>query len=94
MPSKERTLDAFFVEIRESVDNHAKRKNYTEADPDGRNKLLEVLGLLGIHDQHAIGEIVYKCAEFLTCKSLATKRLLAVKMAGWSWTLWREIPED
>lgn len=86
-----RTFEEFSKQVRESVDAHAKRKNYTKEGPDGKNQLLGVMQLLNIHYPHAIGEIIYKCAEFLTCTKLRTKRLLAVKMAGWAFVIWREL---
>lgn len=80
------TLDAFFAAVRSSVDGHAKRKNYSDNGPDGENKLLNVVVLLGIHQHHAIGEIIYKCAEYLR----TPRRVLLEKVAGWAFVLWRE----
>lgn len=87
---KGNSLDDFFSAVRSSVNEHARRKNYTDGDPDGENKLLVVMAALGIHQQHAIGEIIYKCAEFLR----APRRVLLEKIAGWAWTVWREMPPD
>lgn len=85
-----RTFEAFMHEVRDSCEGHAKRKNYTTNGIDGDNQLLKVCVTLGIHKHHAIGEIIYKCAEFLT----TPKPLLMVKVAGWAWTIWREMPEE
>jgi hypothetical protein len=89
----DKTLDKFFAAVRDSVEGHAKRKNYTEHDADGPNQLLQVMTILGMHEQHALGEIIYKCAEMLKAPP-ATKRLLCEKIAGWSWTIWREIKDE
>ncbi len=86
----DKTFEAFTKAIRDSVENHAKRKNYTTEGADGENQLLKVCHLLGIHEQHAIGEIIYKAAEYLKAPQ-PTKKLLAEKMAGWCFMLWREL---
>jgi hypothetical protein len=83
---KGNTLDDFFNAVRSSVNDHAKRKNYTDDGADGDNKLLIVMSALGIHTPHAIGEIVYKCAEYLRCP----RRVILEKIAGWAFVIWRE----
>ena len=85
-----RTFEAFSQAVRESVDSHAKRKNYTTEGPDGDNQLLKIMGILGIHEPHAVGELIYKCAELLKAPS-ATKKVLCEKIAGWAFTIWREL---
>jgi hypothetical protein len=52
--------------------------------------LSEVAKLLHLEPQHGIGEIVYKCAEYLK----NPREVLLVKIAGWSYILWREMPDD
>ncbi len=71
-------------------DNHAKRKNYTKNDADGDNQLASVMTLLGIAAPHGIGEIIYKCAEFLK----TPRKVLLVKIAGWAFILWRDCDTD
>jgi len=85
-----RTFEAFSQAVRESVDSHAKRKNYTTEGPDGENQLLKILGILGIHEHHAVGELIYKCAELLKAPT-ATKKVLCEKIAGWAFVIWREL---
>jgi len=89
----DRTLEKFFTAVRDSVEGHAKRKNYTSNDADGPNQLLLVLTTLGLHEPHALGEIIYKCAEMMKAPA-KTKKLLCEKIAGWSWTIWRELPDE
>jgi hypothetical protein len=84
------SFDAFAAAVKSSVDSHAKRKNYTDNGPDGNNKMLTVMNALGIHQHHAIGEIIYKAGEFLK----TPRRVLLEKIAGWSFVLWRETPQD
>lgn len=85
-----KTFDEFVAAIRDSVENHAKRKNYTTENVDGENQLLKVCTALGIHEHHAIGEIIYKCAEYLKAPK-ETKKVLLEKVAGWAFVLWREL---
>jgi len=83
----ERAFDQFAAAVRDSCEAHAKRKNYnTSGDVDGDNQLLKVCTILGIHTHHGIGEIIYKCAEYLT----NPREVLLVKIAGWAFVLWRE----
>jgi hypothetical protein len=86
---KDNSLDGFFAAIRDSVDNHAKRKNYTDNDPDGQNKLAESMKMLGLHIPHCLGEIIYKVAEY----HKTPRRVLMEKVAGWAWLVWRETDE-
>jgi hypothetical protein len=85
-----RTFNAFITAVRDSVEGHAQRKNYTSAGADDENQLLRVCVLLGIHDHHAIGEIIYKAVEFLKAPK-ATRKILLEKIAGWAFVLWREL---
>lgn len=80
------SLDSFFLAVRSSVTEHAQRKNYTDGGADSENKMLTVMKALGIDVPHGIGEIVYKCAEYLR----APRRVLLEKVAGWAFVVWRE----
>ena len=80
MPAPE-SLEKFFEEIRSSCDGHATRKGYLQGDT---NVLGEVMGLMRIEGDHALGEIVTKLLEYQQTR----RRLLAVKIAGWAWRLW------
>jgi hypothetical protein len=80
------SFDAFAAAVKSSVDSHAKRKGYTDNDPDGANKLSLAMTQLGIHEAHCIGEIIYKCAEWLK----TPRRVLMEKVAGWAWLVWKE----
>lgn len=80
-----RTFEEFQKQVRESCESHAQRKGYTTSDVNGENQLLRVAVALGIHDQHSIGEIVYKCAEYLK----APRDLLLIKIAGWAYIIWK-----
>ena len=86
----EKTFDAFSAAVRDSVENHARRKNYTTGGADDKNQLLEVCTILGIHDQHSIGEIIYKAVEYLKAPP-QTKKVLLEKIAGWAFVLWRQL---
>jgi hypothetical protein len=88
-----RTFDEFAKAVRSSCETHAQRKNYTSEGIDGKNQLLVVCKTLGIHDHHAIGEIIYKATEYLKAPT-KTRKILLEKIAGWSFVLWRELPED
>jgi len=46
--------------------------------------------MLGIHDAHGIGEIIYKASEYLKAPT-ETRKLLLTKIAGWAFILWREL---
>lgn len=85
-----RTFEEFSKQVHESVDTHARRKNYTDDGPDGENKLLTVMRALGIHEAHAVGELVYKATELLKAPT-ATKQILCEKIAGWAFVIWREL---
>lgn len=86
MTPQDKSLQSFLAQIKDSVENHAKRKNYTKNDADGENQLAGIMTMLGIGVPHAIGEIIYKCAEFLK----TPRKVLLVKIAGWAFILWRE----
>lgn len=86
----DKTFDAFTAAVRDSVENHARRKNYTQGGADDDNQLLKVCTILGIHEQHSIGEIIYKAVEYLKAPH-ATKKILLEKIAGWAFILWREL---
>lgn len=82
------SLDDFFAAVKSSVNDHAKRKNYTDNDASGDNKLLNVMVQLDIHKPHCAGEIIYKVAEYLK----TPRRVLLEKVAGWAYVMWRETP--
>ena len=82
----DRTFAQFAKAVKESCEQHAKRKNYTDSDIDGHNKMRAVTGALGISRQHAIAEIVYKAAEYLT----TPRRVLLEKIAGWAYLEWKD----
>jgi hypothetical protein len=90
MGERDNSFAAFMKAVESSVDGHAKRKGYTDNDPDGQNKLALAMQQLGIHEAHCIGEIVYKCAEWLK----SPRRVLMEKVAGWSWLVWKQTPPD
>ena len=85
-----RTFEEFAKHVKESCEKHAQRKGYTTSDVDGDNQLLDVAVALGIHDQHSIGEIIYKCAEYLK----APRDLLLIKIAGWAYIAWKARNEE
>lgn len=78
----ERSFDAFMANVRSSLDEHAKRKNYAAL---GRLELADVTHSLGIGRQHGVGEIIYKAAEY----SLTPRRVILEKIAGWAFKLWQ-----
>ena len=80
-----RTFDEFAKAVRDSCEGHAKRKGYTTSDADGDNQLITVATAMGFHEAHSIGEIVYKCAEYLK----APRDVLLIKIAGWAYVVWR-----
>ena len=77
-------FEEFLEAVRDSVEGQAKRKNYTKNDVNGENQLSEVGRLLEFEPQHGIGEIVYKCAEYLK----NPREVLLIKIAGWAGVLW------
>lgn len=90
MPETQGTFSDFVAAVKDSCEGHARRKNYTNEGVDGENQLLKVCTMLGIHDQHAIGEIIYKAVEYLKAPA-NTKKVLLEKIAGWAYILWREL---
>lgn len=87
-----RTFEDFCQQVKDSCEKHAQRKGYTTSAIDGENQLLKVCVALGIHDDHAIGEILYKLIEYRNAPE-AVKPVLLEKVAGWAWTMWRELPK-
>ena len=85
-----RRFEEFLEAVRDSVESQAKRKNYSENGVTGENKLSEVGRLLEFEPQHGIGEIVYKCAEYLK----NPREVLLIKIAGWCGVLWMRHHED
>lgn len=79
------SLDEFLEAVRDSVESHAKRKNYTDHGADGENKLVTIMAAMGIGVPHGIGEIVYKCTEYLR----NPREVLLIKIAGWAFIIWR-----
>jgi len=78
-------FDSFAAAVRDTLNKHAERKNYTDNGADGPNKLCNVMQELGIHEAHCIGEIIYKCAEWLR----APRKVLMEKVAGWAFLVWK-----
>lgn len=89
-PPKYDSFEAFTSRVKASVEDHARRKNYTDGGANEGNKMIAVMVMLGIHAPHSIGEIIYKCAEYMK----APRRVLLEKVAGWAYCLWRETKED
>src|ERR1700675_1681062 len=77
-------FEEFLEAVRDSVEGQAKRKNYSENGLAGENKLGEVGRLMELEPQHGLGEIVYKCAEYLK----NPREVLLIKIAGWAGVLW------
>ena len=78
------SLEQFFAGVRESCSVHARRKGYTDDNADAGNVAGPLLSSLGVTQCHAIGEIALKLLEF----KRTPKRVIAEKIAGWSWRLW------
>jgi len=83
-------FEEFLEAVRDSVEAQAKRKNYSDNGVSGVNKLMEVGRLLNYEPQHGIGEIIYKCSEYLT----NPREVLLVKIAGWAGVLWMRHHEE
>jgi len=81
------TLEAFFEEVRNSCDEHARRKGYLNGD---RNVLGEIMEMSGMEGPHACGEVITKVLEY----NRGPRRLLAVKIAGWAWRMWLAAGKD
>lgn len=79
------SFETFAAAVRDSCEGQAKRKGYTDSDANGPNQLAEVGRLLNFEPEHGIGEIVYKCAEYLR----NPREVLLVKIAGWAFILWK-----
>jgi hypothetical protein len=79
------SLDTFLAEVKDSCTNHAERKGYTGSQGSDAGDILgTTLLLLGVAQDHAIGEIIAKIIEFRK----APRKVLATKIAGWAWRLW------
>ena len=83
-------FEQFTKEMRESCEIHAKRKGYSNGGVDGDNHLAEFKWKIGLEPQHSIGEIIFKCIEYLA----HPRRILLVKIASWAYMLYRYGPED
>src|SRR5262249_36238343 len=90
MQSKERTIERFFEEVKDSVEGQAKRKGYTDNDLGGPNKLSEITKIIGIQRAHAVGECVYKLVEYLK----NPRQVLLVKVSGWCYMLWHDHTDE
>jgi hypothetical protein len=86
----QKTFADFVAAVKDSIENHAQRKNYTTGGADDDSQLLQVATLLGIHEHHCIGEIVYKAAEYLKAPT-STRKVLLEKIAGWAFILWKTL---
>jgi hypothetical protein len=87
---KDNSLELFFEGIRESCNTHARRKGYTNLGADKGNVAGPFLDMIGVTQEHAIGEIALKLLEFRR----APRRVVAEKIAGWAWRLWCSCPES
>lgn len=87
--SEPRTFEQFMQAVRDSCEAYAQKKGYTVEDVNGSNQLLDITRALGINNQHGIAEIIYKCVEFLK----EPREVLLVKIAGWSYILWKAFTE-
>lgn len=84
------SLERFFAGVRASCNEHAKRKGYTEESADAGNVAAPLLDMLKVTQCHAIGEIALKLVEFRR----TPRRVIAEKIAGWSWRLWCSCKEE
>jgi len=84
------SLEDFFNGVRSSCTEHAKRKGYTNGGADAGNVAGPFLDTLGVTQGHAVGEIALKLLEF----QRTPRRVIAEKIAGWSWRLWCSCPKD
>lgn len=90
---RDRSFKAFVQAVQDSCEGHARRKNYCAGGVDDGNQLLTFLAQYGLHEPHAIGEIIYKAVEMMKAPG-PTKKILCEKIAGWAWTIWKELPEE
>lgn len=91
MPERERSFQAFAQAVQESVEAHARRKNYLVGEGvEGGNPLLEFKKAIGIGTPHAVGEIIYKAVEYLR----TPRRVLLEKIAGWAYCEWQSCDQD
>lgn len=86
------SFEAFSKEVKDSIENHAHRKNYL---PEGQsvneaNPLQAFMLALGINTGHNIGELIYKAVEYVK----HPRRVLMVKAAGWAYLEWRNCDKE
>lgn len=84
----DKSLDAFFKAIRDSLEGHAKRKGYSDG-PDKTNKMLEASVAMDFFPKHELGEILYKLGEY----QAVPRRVLMEKVAGWAYLIWSKTSE-
>ena len=84
----ERTLEAFFAEVRGSLEEHAERKGYNVTGADGDNALYQFTLEIGAEPGHSVGECIYKLREVLH----EPREVLPLKVAAWMFLLWRDTP--
>ena len=83
----EENVDKFLSGVRTSLVGQATRKGY---HVNGIDVASGATQMMGVAMGHAIGEITYKLLEFKT----NPRRVVAEKISGWAYQLWRQAPED
>lgn len=82
----DQSFQGFAAAVEATVDKFAKSKGYTTEDGETGNVACEALKLMGINFPHKIGEIVYKCVEFMH----SPRRVILEKIAGTAYIAWRD----
>lgn len=85
-----RTFEQFVEAVRDSLEGQAERKGYSVGGVNGPNPLAEFAAKTGLDPGHSIGEIVFKCVEYLK----QPREVALFKIAAWSYILWKHSPGD
>jgi len=80
-----KTFSEFVAGVKDLLEHSATEKGYNNTGVDGMNEMYQFVQNLSHNDNHAIGEILYKCVRFTNKND---KKDL-VKIAAWAYLIWK-----
>jgi hypothetical protein len=80
-----RNFNDFNKLVKESLEQHARRKGYNNEGADGDNMLYQFTKHIGASGGHSMGEIIYKATEYMK----EAREVLLIKIAAWAFLEWK-----
>ena len=85
-----RNFDDFNKLVKESLEQHARRKGYNNEGADGDNILYQFTKHIGASGGHSMGEIIYKATEYMK----DAREVPLIKISAWAFLEWKYYTKD